>query len=750
MSLSQQSRFIAIDTALGPDVLGLRSVSVQEHLSRLFEIDVELTSEDGNIDFNKVVGSNATIRLNLAKGTRYFNGYISRFVQVANYGGYAHYHATLVPWLWFLTRTADSRIFQNLTVPDIIQQVFQGHGFNDFDTSGLSGTYQPREYCVQYRETDFNFVSRLMEQEGIYYFFKHDNGKHTLVLADSIAAHNPFPGYATVQFSEMEEGAAADREVITDWVMGMEVQPGAYSLNDFNYKTPKAALLSSASVTRQCGGSNFEIYDYPGEYGVANDGSRLAQARLDELQAEYEVLHGQTLARGIAAGCTFQMNGHPRQKAQNQNRNYLITGVSLHADAGEFSTQPGAHGEKEFSCSFTAIDKTQQFRPPRLTPKPIIQGPQTAFVVGAAGAEIDTDPDGYGCVRVQFHWDRYGQMDQNSSCWVRVSSTMAGKGWGAIALPRIGQEVIVEFLEGDPDRPIITGRVYNNTAMPPYLPATPTRSTFKSNSSKGGGGFNEIRFDDLKGSEQIFIHGEKDQDVRIKNDAKEWIGNDRHLVVKQNQLEKVEADKHSLVKGDFLSETDGDRGDTVKGGRFAEVDGDDHLTVKGVQNVQITGDVSLEGSGNINQKADQKLSIQSGQDFHEKAGQNYALAAGQNIHLKGGTTVVIEAGTQLSLKVGGNYVDIGPSGVSINGTMVNINSGGSPASGSGSSPTAPATPQAPKQPNNPTDAADDQAGTSDTAPQAPTPPQPVTFSATAVSLQQAAASGAPFCPTSPH
>ncbi len=470
MPIKQDSRSIAITTPLGPDVLGLRSFSLQEHLSRLFQIEAELSSEDGEVDFDKVVGHNVTISMQVGqKDTRYFNGVVSRLVQVANQGSYSHYRATIVPWLWLLTRNSDCRVWvaaeepaKGKTVPDIIEAVFKLRGFNDYKLS-LSGTYPKREFIVQYRETDFNFVSRLMEQEGIYYFFQHESGKHTLVLSDSISAHKPYPGYAEVVFQEAQQGGSV-REVISDWTMAKEVQPVATALSEFDFKKPKTSLRSTTHVSRKHGAAQFEIFDYPGEYVESADGDQLAQVRLDELQSQYEVLHGNASARGMASGCVFKLKKHPRDE---QNRDYLITGVSLHADAGEFVAQNSGGGSADFfSCNITCIDKTQQFRPARLTPKPIVQGVQTAFVTGPAGQEVYVDK--YARAKVQFHWDRYGKNDENSSCWIRVSQTWTGKGWGHIANPHVGTEVIVGFLEGDPDRPIIVGRVYNADYMPPY------------------------------------------------------------------------------------------------------------------------------------------------------------------------------------------------------------------------------------------------------------------------------------------
>lgn len=650
-----------MDTALGADAVGVRTISVQEQLSRLFQIEAELSSEDGNINFDDVVGHNATIRLQIGQTeTRYFNGFVSRFVQVANKGGFAHYRATLVPWLWFLTRTADCRIFQNKKAAEIIEEVFKAHGFSDYELK-LSGSYEPKEYCVQYRETDFNFVSRLMEQEGIYYFFKHENGKHTLILADSISAHTPFDGYEEVTFQELERGASG-REVITDWVVEKEVQPGAYALNDFDFEKPKASLLSSSNVTRQHGAAAFEVYDYPGEYVAPGDGERLAQVRLDELQSQHEILRAQASARGLATGSTFTLKGHPRD---DQNREYLITGISLHADAGEYASTSAGQGSGEFfSCSMTAMDSAQTFRPARLTPKPVVQGPQTAIVVGPSGEEIHVDK--YGRVKVMFHWDRYAKADQDSSCWIRVSQAWAGKQWGAIYTPRIGQEVIVEFLEGDPDRPIITGRVYNAGAMPPYdLPAEKTKSTLKSNSSKGGAGFNEIRFEDKKGEEQIFIHGEKNEDIRIKSDCFEWIGHDRHLIVKNDQLEHIENNRDEIVDADHKEKIGKDRHLQVVGKEAKEVGGSQSLTVKGDvievfksnHSEATTADyylkatnIVIEASSNITLKVKgSSIAIEAGGIGIKTDGQ-IKVEAGAKIGVKAKTTLKMEAGIKADLK----------------------------------------------------------------------------------------------------
>jgi type VI secretion system secreted protein VgrG len=638
---TQEHRTAAIATPLGPDALLLKSASIHEQMGRLFEIEVELIADDSDVNFDDLIGQNATLRLDLptSDDPRYFNGFISRMTQTQNENGFAQYHATLVPWLWFLTRTADCRIFQQMTIPDIIEKVFKGHGFDGDFKSSLTATYPKLEYCVQYRETDFNFVSRLMEHAGIYYFFQHENGKHTLVMCDAITAHSTYPGFDTIQFRPIGQPGTDIGDVI-DWTLQKEVQTGIYALKDFDFTAPKKDLQVKSNTTRSSAASDFEIFDFPGDYTEVSDGNSYAKVRIQELQANYETLRGQASAHGIATGYTFTLADHPRQ---DQNREYLVVAADYHIDIGLVESGSSS-AEDHYSCSFTAMSTDEVFRSARLTPKPLIQGPQTAIVVGTKGEEIYTD--NYGRVIVQFPWDRYGKADENSSCWVRVSQLWAGKKWGAVNLPRIGQEVIIEFLEGDPDRPIITGRVYNGEAMPPYdLPAEKTKSTSKSNSSKGGGGFNEIRFEDKKGSEQVFIHGEKNLDIRIKNDAFETIGNNRHLVVTKDRFEHIQNNRHETVDNDHKEKIGNDRSLNVVGKEAKAVGGSLSLTV--------TGDVIEVFKGN----------------HSEQVTSDYYLKA---------DNIVIEGMTNVTIKVGQSYIAIESGGISIGttGTIELKDSGG--------------------------------------------------------------------------
>ena len=693
MPLTQVNRPISINTVLGEDVLLLRSMTGTERISVPFEYRLDLLSERGDIKASDLLGTPATVALQLsAGGRRFFNGYISRFSHTGFHGSVTEYEATLVPWLWFLSRTADCRTYQEKTAPEIAEEIFRvEHGFTDF-TLRLSGSYRKRPYCVQYRETDLNFVSRLLEDEGIYYFFEHQDGKHTLILADSFSAHSAVPGYESVPYYPQTASSLHDVDHLGDWTLDTEVRPGAYAHRSYDYTAPRKPLLAQRSAPKGHAHAAMEVYDFQGDYTETADGEAYARVRLEEAQASHEVAKATGNARGLACGALFSLTEHPRA---DQNRQYLIVETSCSLSTDEFQTGAAAGVGPVFQGGLSAIDAKVPYRPPRLTAKPVVQGPQTAVVVGKSGEEIWTDK--YGRVKIQFHWDRYGKANETSSCWVRVAQVWAGKGWGGIMIPRIGQEVIVDFLEGDPDQPIITGRVYNDDCMPPYtLPGEATKAALKTCSSKGGGGFNEIRLEDKKGSEQLFIHAEKNQDTRVKNDAFEWIGNERHLIVKSDQIEQV--------------------------------DGDKHLTVKGDQNEKVSGTVSL--------KVDM--------DLQQKVGMKHGLDAGMEIHLKGGMNVVIEAGMSITLKAGGGFVVVGPAGVTISGTPVLINSGGSAGSGSGCSPDAPKAP---------TEADKAEAGqVSDV--QAPTPPPAATTAPQqqvkaaahrqAQALTSAAKSGIPF------
>jgi type VI secretion system secreted protein VgrG len=703
-NFTQENRLLAIDTPLGQDVLLLQGFTGHEGISRLFSFQLDLLSAKDSISFADIVGQNVTISVTLAdQSQRYFNGCVSRFAQSGSDARFTRYQMEVVPWLWFLTRIADCRIFQNMTIPDIIQKVFQSRGFTDFKSS-FTGSYDPREYCVQYRETDFNFVSRLMEQYGIFYFFEHQNGKHILMMGDSASVHQPCPDQATAQYNQAAGGLDVE-DVITGWNMEQELRTGKYSHTDYNFETPSADLMSNEpSVVTVADNAKYEIYDYPGEYLNQSQGGALAKVRMQEEEAGHLVVSGSSICRAFTSGYKFDLEDHYRD---DMNDSYVLTEIQhVASEGGSYNLTGGDVGES-YSNHFSCIPADVPFRPTRITPKPFVQGPQTALVVGKKGEEIWVD--NYGRVVVQFYWDRQGQQNENSSCWIRTSQPWAGGNWGAMWIPRIGQEVIVSFLEGDPDRPIITGRVYNAEQMPPYaLPDNQTRSTFMSRSSKGGAAanYNEIRFEDKKDSEQVFINAEKEMDLRVEKESREFVGANRHLIVTNNQQELIQADKHLHVKGAQFEKIEGDVSLQINGKQMHKIGGDQSIELDSDLKEKVVGSVSLQVGKDQKEHIGGSVSLQVGQSRNEKIGQTHAMEAAQTIHLKGGMTVIIEAGMQLSLKGPGGFVDIGPAGVTIQGTMVLINSGGAAGSGPGASPDSPDSPDAPTDPKDP-DTADD-------------------------------------------
>ncbi|WP_325985350.1 type VI secretion system tip protein VgrG [Pseudomonas protegens] len=544
MLFQQSTRLAQVNCPLGPDVLLLKSLGGGEELGRLFDYQLQLTSTDANIDLNQLLGKPMGLSVQLdGGGQRYFHGIVARCSQNIDTGQFASYEVTLRPWLWLLSRTSDCRIFQNLSIPQIIKQVFRDLGFSDFEDA-LSRPYREWEYCVQYRETSFDFVSRLMEQEGIYYFFRHEKDRHVVVLADAYGAHSSVPGYASVPYYPRDE-QQRERDHMFDWHLAQEVQPGSLELNDYDFQRPSARIDVRSAMPRPHSAGDYPLYDYPGTYVQSSDGEHYAQTRIEALQSLHERIELSGNARGLGVGNLFSLTGFSRQ---DQNREYLI--VSIRYYLVQESLESGAGGgSAQFESHLTCIDAQQSFRPLATTHKPMVQGPQTARVVGPAGEEIWTDQ--YGRVKVHFHWDRHDQSNENSSCWIRVSQAWAGKNWGSMQIPRIGQEVIVSFLEGDPDRPIITGRVYNAEQTVPYdLPANATQSGMKSRSSKGGSpaNFNEIRMEDKKGAEQLYIHAERNQDIVVEVNESHSVGNNRNKSIGHDEYVTIGNKRTRIVQ----------------------------------------------------------------------------------------------------------------------------------------------------------------------------------------------------------
>ena len=635
MNPSQASRSISVATVLGPDLLLLAGMTATEHLSAPFEYELSLLSEKIDVRADDLLGTTATVALRLPSGERrFFNGYINRFSQVGFTGTYSLYRATLVPWIWFLSRTADCRIFQDQTVPDIVKAVFRDHGFTDFDER-LSASYRQWTYCVQYRETDLSFVNRLLEHEGIYYFHEHRDGKHSLVLADSRSAHAPVAGYEQVVYFPPGETPLHDFERIDDWQVAAQVRPGAFAHTAFDFTAPRKRLLARRSAPRGHPLAGLEVFDFQGDYTEPAAGDEYARIRLEECQADHEVARASGNARGLNCGALFTLKEHPRA---DQNREYLIIEASYRLQSDDFGSADPAPTGPVFQCSLSAMDAQVPYRPPRVTPKPIVQGPQTAIVVGKAGEEIWTDQ--YGRVKVHFHWDREAQGDESSSCWVRVAQVAAGKAWGGMMIPRIGTEVIVDFLEGDPDQPIIIGRVYNGDQMPPWdLPANMTQSGILTRSTKGGGAANAnaIRFEDKIGAEQLWTHAEKNQDSEVENDETHWVGHDR--------TKTIDHDETTLVKHD--------RTETVGNDEKISIGRDRSLLVERDKTETVIRDKAITVTGRHAETIARTMEINVGASLAETVAVNYSETVGAAMELTVGGALAIGVGAVMTEAVGG-------------------------------------------------------------------------------------------------
>ncbi len=462
--------------------LRLHRLTGRDELSRPFRYEVDALSEDHDLALADFLGKDLAVSLDLAGGgTRYFHGLVADASYVGVEDVHARYRLTVVPWLWFLSRRHDCRIFQNKSVPEIVTAVFDGWPIASFEAR-LTETYPPRDYCTQYRESDLDFVSRLLESEGIYYFFEHAEGGHKLVLVDAMSSHKTRPGFETIPYYPPGDHARRERDHLDDWQPRLAVRAGKSTLRSFDFEKPRTDLTVVDSDPRAHALAASEVYDYPEAYVDIGRGDKLAQIRLEELQSDQARCQGAGTVAGLACGGSFDLTGFPRRE---QNKSYVVVAIE-HAVLSELyrSGQGAATEEEVYRCRLEALDLTVPFRPARITPRPFVHGPQTAMVTGPAGEEIY--PDKYGRVKVQFHWDRQGKNDENTSCWMRVSQLWAGASFGGMAIPRIGQEVLVDFLEGDPDRPLVSGRLYNALSMPPYgLPANATQTGIKSNSSQG-------------------------------------------------------------------------------------------------------------------------------------------------------------------------------------------------------------------------------------------------------------------------
>jgi type VI secretion system secreted protein VgrG len=612
MSYTQRERMSRVVSPLGEDALLLLQLRGEEALSRPFRFELELLSERADVAFEQVVGKPLAVALEPRSGAqRWFHGLCERFEEGPAQGRFASYRAVLVPWFALLSRRTGLRIFQHRSVPEIARQLFAELGFSDYKFE-LIGSYPPLEYCVQYRETDFDFVSRLFEDAGIGYYFAHEKDVHTLIAFDSSAASAPCPQQPQATHVSTAGPHRPDGG-LCELRFERELRAGAYALGDFRFEQPRLPLQSAtASVAGAGSRPAFEVYEWPGGQRDPADGDARAVRRIEAEECAGVRGTAQSCSPGFVPGYRFELRGHFRSE---YNTAHLITAVCHWL--GETVGQD-AQGHSSYRNRLELLPHAVPYRPPRRTPRPIAHGVQTATVVGAPGLEIDVDA--HGRVIVQFHWDREGRRDASSSCRVRVAQGWAGKGWGAVAHPRVGQEVIVEFVDGDPDRPLITGRVYNAEQTPPYpLPAQASRSGVVSRSTPGGGPGqgNELCFEDKRGSELLYVQAERD--------------------------------RSTLTKGDDTQRVGGERKRSVGGGEQVEIAGDCARRVGGAASAQIGAQWTLH--------AGDAIELRSG-------AARLVLQPGGEIELSGTTITLRGGGTVLRVDPGG--------GVTVNGRRVQL------------------------------------------------------------------------------
>jgi len=629
--MSTRDQPYRIKTPLPEAELWLDSFTCQEGLSQLGRIEATLFSPRADIDANDLLGKTVSFEMALPDDNkRHFHGYITRFGYVGAFGSQHVYQALVRPWLWFLTRTTDCRIFQDMKVPDIVKTVFADHGVATFDLQ-LFRDYRVWEYCVQYRESDFDFVSRLLEHEGIYYRFEHEDGRHKLILLDSISAHDPQPaGLDRLPFYGSGGDAPPDIDYVSRWTSTQTIRPSKFASADYDFQNPHLQLRVSDGRPRGHDQGEAEVFDFPGGYTKTADGAQYMEDRLDESDSLVDTIHAATNAQNLRVGFSFSLQRHAREDPAAE---WIVTQMSFQARNGSSEAGGGGGG---FHCDFQLQDKRRQFRPQRTTPKPVVQGLQSAVVVGPKGDEIHTDK--YGRIRVKFHWDRAEHRDERSSCWVRVAQQWAGKNFGAMFIPRIGHEVLVSFLEGDPDQPIVTGCVYNGDNMPPWgLPANATQSGWLTRSSKGGayGNANMIRFEDKKGSEELSIHAERNMSTSVELNDSQSVGQDQSIQVGRDQKMMVKRDRTvNVEKNEAMS---------VGLSQALKVGTDQSVHVVGKQTTQVDGAQSITVNGNLATVTKASRIDQTTANESRKVGGNQTFEVGGLLSYKA-ATMVFEAG----------------------------------------------------------------------------------------------------------
>ncbi|VWC75861.1 Rhs element Vgr protein [Burkholderia contaminans] len=680
------NRVFTLDSPHG-DGLKFHTLDGSDELGRLFEFRIEALADSHSLSLKDMLGKPVTVRIEQQDlSTRYLNGIVAR----ASLSGrraerYYGYELIVRPWLWLATRRSDCRIFQNKTVPEIVQEVLSTYGFPI--ENHLAESYVPRDYCVQYNETDAAFVSRLMEFEGIYFWFRHAEDTHTLMLGDAMSSHTVLPGYETIPYIARDRTAIADEEHIDGWLPAQAVSVGRHQTTDYDYTKPRADLSSQKVDPRGHDHDSFASFEWPGGYRDDAPGAHYSRVRLEEQQAEHERASADTDVRGAAPGYLFTLEHCPRA---DQNREYLIVRCQYRFQENAYASDQGAEAVVHQTMMLVQ-PSSLPYRSPRDTPRPRTNGPQTATVVGPPGEEIWTDQ--YGRVKLQFRWDRYGQSNQDSSCWVRVSSPWAGGGFGGVQIPRVGDEVVVDFLNGDPDEPIVTGRVYNGEKMPPWgLPGSATQSGLLSRSSPGGttDHANAFRFEDKKGAEQLWMHAERnfdaeteaDHSLSVGNNHTHTVGNDETMQVKnnrqrsvgQNETVNIGQNRVAQIGVDETHGVGGNRTRTVGKKETVTIASDREATIGGSHTESVThaktetiGEGKTLNVGQMYQTTSQDMKTLVASAHTEEIGTRTSTIANAHTHTVGGehtvnvganhTTnvqhqVTVNAGDQLSLVCG--------------------------------------------------------------------------------------------------
>ncbi|RMF38409.1 MAG: type VI secretion system tip protein VgrG [Alphaproteobacteria bacterium] len=674
MTIVFKNRQIRLITPEGPEKTFLLRAEIAEGISTLSDMDVQFLSNDITLDVSKFAGQKMVIETDDEDGeTRSWIGWCIECVYEGIYEGLGLYRAELRPWLWFLTRRADCRIFQERSSLQIIKDVLNEAGFSDIDDK-VSGAPPLREYCVQYRETDYDFISRLMQEDGLFWYMDYKNGKETMVIGNDVGAHPAIDGNSQIEFQPPDE---RPKPHIYEWRNGETVQTGKVTLNDFNFETPSANMKAVVAIPKgEHKHKNYEIYDYPGSYSQVDDGKRLARVIQESHVSQYRRSHGETNVQRIAVGRSFSMFGHPvktfnKEYVVLRARHFLQIETDYDTEGLTMSrllelSDPDEIRET-YRCEFSVQLKSVPYRTPLTIEKTKIPGIQTATVTGPSGEEIHCDK--WGRVKVHFHWDRVGKKSEhNLTCYVRCAMVWTGANWGWQHVPRIGQEVVIQFEEGDPERPYITGMVYNGEKKLPYaLPANMTQTGLKTNSSKGGGGFHELLFEDKKGSEFVHFQSERDYTQTIKNNAVITVGlehkdkGDLTQTIHRHKTEKLNTGNHTFTVAA------GNETYTISDDRTVDVGKDEKVEIGKAKTDKIGTNYTIDVGQKLKVTAGQKIELICGQSkiemtpskitltsptIENKASMTFKAKGGMNCELEGGMSFKAKGGMQAELKGG--------------------------------------------------------------------------------------------------